>query len=203
MTRWRRTTACERAAQWISLDLDGELGRLEQAALARHLRRCDRCRASSAEIGGFTALLREAPPVEPARAIVVADACLGEAAGPRDAPRRRARARDRGGDLRRRRALSPRRRRRRRARSASPNRPQQITLRARARAQRADRVVAGRGADGLTRSQPARFYRLAARRARRTASHAPPPPRPQRQLPGDPWPTMAVQRTAAARTSAA
>ena len=71
MTRWRRTTACERAAQWVSLELDGELGRLEEAALARHLRRCDRCRASSAEIGAFTALLRGAPPVEPARAIVV------------------------------------------------------------------------------------------------------------------------------------
>ena len=37
MTRWRRTTACERGAQWISLDLDGELSRLEQTALARHL----------------------------------------------------------------------------------------------------------------------------------------------------------------------
>ncbi|HUK45365.1 MAG TPA: zf-HC2 domain-containing protein [Gaiellaceae bacterium] len=71
MTRWRRTTACERAAQWVSLELDGELGRLEQAALARHLRRCDRCRASSDEVGAFTALLREAVPVEPARAIPV------------------------------------------------------------------------------------------------------------------------------------
>jgi ferric-dicitrate binding protein FerR (iron transport regulator) len=71
MTRWRRTTPCERAPQWISLDLDGELGRLEQAALVRHLRRCDSCRSASAEIGGFTGLLRSAPPVEPARAIVV------------------------------------------------------------------------------------------------------------------------------------
>jgi predicted anti-sigma-YlaC factor YlaD len=71
MTRWRRTTPCERAAQWISLDLDGELGRLEQAALTRHLRRCDRCRATSTEIGGFTALVRDAPPVEPARAVIV------------------------------------------------------------------------------------------------------------------------------------
>jgi predicted anti-sigma-YlaC factor YlaD len=71
MTRWRRTTACERAAQWVSLELDGELGRLEQAALARHLRRCNRCRASSDEIAAFTALLREAMPVEPARAIAV------------------------------------------------------------------------------------------------------------------------------------
>jgi predicted anti-sigma-YlaC factor YlaD len=71
MTRWRRTTPCERAAQWISLDLDGELGRLEQAALTRHLRRCQRCRATSGEIAGFTALVRDAPPVEPARAVVV------------------------------------------------------------------------------------------------------------------------------------
>ncbi len=71
MTRWRRTTACERAAQWVSLELDGELGRLEEAALARHLRRCERCRASSAEIGRFTALLRAAPPVEPATPIIV------------------------------------------------------------------------------------------------------------------------------------
>ncbi|HEX4520759.1 MAG TPA: zf-HC2 domain-containing protein [Gaiellaceae bacterium] len=71
MTRWRRTSACERAAQWVSLDLDGELSRIEAAALARHLRRCESCRSSSAEIGAFTMLLRAAPPVEPARAIVV------------------------------------------------------------------------------------------------------------------------------------
>ena len=71
MTRWRRTTPCERAAQWISLDLDGELGRLEQAALARHVRSCDGCRATSAEISGFTTLVREAALVEPLRAVVV------------------------------------------------------------------------------------------------------------------------------------
>ena len=71
MTRWRRTTLCERAAQWISLDLDGELGRLEQAALTRQRSQRRRCRATSAEIGGFTALVRQAPPVDPARAVVV------------------------------------------------------------------------------------------------------------------------------------
>ncbi len=69
MTRWRRTTACERAAQWISLELDGELGRLEQAALARHLRRCDRCLASSEEIGALhrscSATRRRSSPREP------------------------------------------------------------------------------------------------------------------------------------------
>ena len=90
MTRWRRTTACERAAQWISLELDGELGRLEQAALARHLRRCDQCRWTSSEIGSFTSLLRDAPPVEPTRAVVVV---IPEWA------RRRTRAKVRGGVL--------------------------------------------------------------------------------------------------------
>jgi len=90
MTRWRRTTACERATQWISLELDGELGRLEEAALARHLRRCDRCRHTSTEVGSFTMLLRDAPPVEPARAIVVPTPAWAK---------RRARATIRGGAL--------------------------------------------------------------------------------------------------------
>ena len=71
MTRWRRTTACERASQWISLELDGELGRLEQAALARHLGRCDRCRAVSAGFHGFTGLLRAAPTVAPDRPVAI------------------------------------------------------------------------------------------------------------------------------------
>lgn len=74
MTRWRRTTPCERAAQWLSLELDGELGRIEQAGLVRHLRRCDRCREAGAEIRGFTELLRIAPAVEPPRPVDVAAA---------------------------------------------------------------------------------------------------------------------------------
>ena len=72
MLLWRRTTACERATQWTSLDLDGELTELERAALARHLERCDGCRAASAELGGFTKLLREAQLAEPSRPVVVA-----------------------------------------------------------------------------------------------------------------------------------
>ena len=71
MTRWRRTTACERASQWISLELDGELGRLEQAALVRHLGRCDRCRAVSAEFRGFTGLMRAAAPIASHRPVVI------------------------------------------------------------------------------------------------------------------------------------
>ena len=72
MMRWRRAAACDRAAQWISLELDDELSVLERAALARHLERCDLCRAMRVEIGGLTGLLREAPAAEPARPILVA-----------------------------------------------------------------------------------------------------------------------------------
>ena len=64
MVLWWRTMSCERAAQWMSLELDGELSELEGARLARHLERCASCRAWSAEIGGFTSLLRTAPLVE-------------------------------------------------------------------------------------------------------------------------------------------
>jgi predicted anti-sigma-YlaC factor YlaD len=70
--RWRRTNACERAVQWISLDLDGELSQLEHAALARHLDGCARCREMSTDVGAFTALLRDAPLVELARPAAVA-----------------------------------------------------------------------------------------------------------------------------------
>ena len=71
MMRWRRTTACERVAQWISLDLDDELGSLDRAALAKHLERCPGCRALSAEIGGFTRLLRIQPFATPPPAVAV------------------------------------------------------------------------------------------------------------------------------------
>jgi anti-sigma factor RsiW len=55
------TTACERAAQWISLGLDGELTEIEEAGMRRHLDRCERCHALGVAIGGFTAALRAAP----------------------------------------------------------------------------------------------------------------------------------------------
>jgi anti-sigma factor RsiW len=64
MVLWWRTTSCERAAQWISLELDGELSDLERARLTRHLEHCASCRAWRAEVGGFTSLLRTAPLAE-------------------------------------------------------------------------------------------------------------------------------------------
>jgi predicted anti-sigma-YlaC factor YlaD len=72
MGRWWRTSACDRARQWISLELDSELTQLEEAALARHLSLCARCRAVSAEFGAFTQLLREAPLLDLDRPVVVA-----------------------------------------------------------------------------------------------------------------------------------
>jgi predicted anti-sigma-YlaC factor YlaD len=64
MSRWWRTNTCERANQWVSLDLDGELSQLEQAALARHLLSCSRCQEVSVAVTSFTRILREAPLIE-------------------------------------------------------------------------------------------------------------------------------------------
>jgi predicted anti-sigma-YlaC factor YlaD len=62
--RWWKTNACERATQWISLDLDGELSPLEQAALVRHLEGCAPCRSISTDVRSFTELLRAQPLAE-------------------------------------------------------------------------------------------------------------------------------------------
>ena len=66
MAPWRRKTACDRAALWISLELDGEISELERAALAAHLGGCAECSSARAEIAGFTRLMRAAP-LEPPR----------------------------------------------------------------------------------------------------------------------------------------
>ena len=71
MGRWWKTNACDRAAQWVSLELDGELSQLEHAALERHLAGCARCREVAADVRSFTCLLREAPLVELERPVVV------------------------------------------------------------------------------------------------------------------------------------
>jgi anti-sigma factor RsiW len=65
--RRQQTKACERAGQWISLRLDGELSELEGATLDRHLDRCAACSAVAAELTGITRLLRSAPLLEVGR----------------------------------------------------------------------------------------------------------------------------------------
>jgi predicted anti-sigma-YlaC factor YlaD len=71
MGRWRKSSPCERASQWISLRLDGDLSELETAALERHLETCARCIALSERVEGFTSLLREQPLIEIPRQVVV------------------------------------------------------------------------------------------------------------------------------------
>jgi predicted anti-sigma-YlaC factor YlaD len=64
---------CDRARQWASTQLDGELSSFERVLLHAHLDACPSCSAFSSEIGGLTGALREAPlellasPVEMAR----------------------------------------------------------------------------------------------------------------------------------------
>jgi anti-sigma factor RsiW len=71
MPVWRRTTPCERAAEWISLDLDGELSDRDRAALARHVGHCPACARLLATTAAITSLLRTSPLEPPPRPIVV------------------------------------------------------------------------------------------------------------------------------------
>ena len=52
---------CERALQWASADVDGELSTFERALLEDHLGRCSSCRDFSRDVGGMTNALRAAP----------------------------------------------------------------------------------------------------------------------------------------------
>jgi len=52
--------ACERAREWASLRLDGELSELEQALLTAHLGRCPACAAYAASVTRTTERVRAA-----------------------------------------------------------------------------------------------------------------------------------------------
>ena len=56
-----RPKTCERAAELVSLELDGELSRFEHVLLARHLSRCATCAAYAADVTATTNALRSAP----------------------------------------------------------------------------------------------------------------------------------------------
>ena len=58
---------CDRARQWVSLRLDGELSELEALMLARHVAECGACREWQAGVEGAAALLRDAPLEAPSR----------------------------------------------------------------------------------------------------------------------------------------
>jgi predicted anti-sigma-YlaC factor YlaD len=63
--------ACDRARQWATADLDGELSRFERALLDAHLEDCASCREFATAIGGFTQMLRTAPPAALERPIEI------------------------------------------------------------------------------------------------------------------------------------
>ena len=61
--RTMRTTArrCDRAREYASLRLDGELSDFESALLDSHIERCPSCRAFADDLVGVTERLRTAP----------------------------------------------------------------------------------------------------------------------------------------------
>jgi predicted anti-sigma-YlaC factor YlaD len=63
---------CDRARQWASLRLDGEISELEEALLDAHLARCARCSAFAEETSGVAAALRSVAPVRPEAPVVIA-----------------------------------------------------------------------------------------------------------------------------------
>ncbi len=52
---------CDQIREWVSLGLDCDLSRIEQALVDRHLARCAECRAFMTEVDAFTGALRAAP----------------------------------------------------------------------------------------------------------------------------------------------
>jgi len=61
---------CERARQWASAGVDGELSTFERVLLEDHLGRCSDCREFSRDVGGLTSALRAAP-LEPFEGVVL------------------------------------------------------------------------------------------------------------------------------------
>ena len=61
------TARCDRARQWASLRMDGELSELEALMLERHVAGCDACRDWQAGVVRATELIRAAPLETPSR----------------------------------------------------------------------------------------------------------------------------------------
>ena len=63
--------ACDRARQWATAEIDGELSRFEIVLLRAHLDACPSCREFHAAVGGITETLRATPLQRLERAIEV------------------------------------------------------------------------------------------------------------------------------------
>jgi anti-sigma factor RsiW len=62
---------CDRAREWTSLALDGELSELEDALLEQHLGRCSACAEYADTVRAATGELRAAPPLPAAVEVAV------------------------------------------------------------------------------------------------------------------------------------
>jgi hypothetical protein len=62
-------SGCERAREWVSLELDGELSELEGAQLRAHLGRCVTCSRFARGVRGTTRALRATPLEIPAAVV--------------------------------------------------------------------------------------------------------------------------------------
>src|SRR5690349_5104513 len=60
---------CDRAREWASLRLDGELSELESALLDAHLKRCAACASFAGQVEGVALELRTAGAERPGRPI--------------------------------------------------------------------------------------------------------------------------------------
>ena len=60
-----RSGRCERARQWASLRIDGELSELEDTLLEKHLEGCASCGAFAARLTATTEAVRAAPQERP------------------------------------------------------------------------------------------------------------------------------------------
>ena len=60
-----RNGRCERARQWASLRIDGELSELEDALLEKHLEGCASCSAFAIRLAATTGAIRAAPQEQP------------------------------------------------------------------------------------------------------------------------------------------
>lgn len=60
MFRGEHSHTCQRAREWISLELDAELSHFERALLSSHLDGCASCTEFRAGVGSFTLALRTA-----------------------------------------------------------------------------------------------------------------------------------------------
>lgn len=60
-----RNSRCDRARQWASLRIDGELSELEDALLEKHLEGCVSCSAFAVRLAATTEAVRSAPQERP------------------------------------------------------------------------------------------------------------------------------------------